>query len=351
MIRAALIIEFLCLFVALPLAYRFSPVRIPALPLLWIVAAYAGWQLVRDPQFNRTQLWNAGELPAYLPAILTIFVVAAFLLWLGVRLFAPELEWNFVRRQPVFWAVVMVAYPVLSVYPQGLLYRAFFFARYTELFPGRWAMIVASASAFAFLHIIFRNPLAPALTFAGGLLFAYRYDQTGSLAVSSSEHALYGCWLFTIGMGQFFYHRTIVTVGTLMRRCCYGLGDLEGWFVRHVSLSAPCARICSWLPRPHMCFTATAAGSKSHHRPPVFPKTHAPFSIWPAIGPPAPAFLVAQSLKTSRSPRAAKSRSTLLPALQRKLPRRSARSCSRGSRAPACAPATGSRGPCLQTPS
>jgi hypothetical protein len=33
-------------------------------------------------------------------------------------------------------------------------------------------MILASEAAFAFLHIIFRNPLAPALTFAGGVLFA-----------------------------------------------------------------------------------------------------------------------------------------------------------------------------------
>ncbi len=112
----------------------------------------------------------------------------------------------------------MVAYPVVSVYPQGLLYRAFFFERYGELFPGKWPMIVASAAAFAFLHIIFRNWLAVALTFAGGLLFASRYAETGSLAVSGFEHALYGCWLFTVGLGRHFYHGTIATIGTAMRR-------------------------------------------------------------------------------------------------------------------------------------
>lgn len=79
-------------------------------------------------------------------------------------------------------------------------------------------MIVASAAAFAFLHIIFRNWLAVGLTFAGGLLFAARYAGTGSLATSSFEHALYGCWLFTIGLGQYFYHGTIATVGAVMRR-------------------------------------------------------------------------------------------------------------------------------------
>jgi membrane protease YdiL (CAAX protease family) len=218
MSRTALVIEFLTLFVVLPLAYRFSPLRVPALPLLWVVSGYAGWQLLRAPQFHRAQLWNAAPLAGQLWSILLLFGVVALALWLGVRYFVPDLAWDLVRRHPVFWMIVMVAYPVFSVYPQGLLYRAFFFERYAPLFPGRWTMIVASAAAFAFLHIVFRNSLAVALTFAGGLLFAARYAETGSLATSSFEHALYGCWLFTVGLGQFFYHGTIDTVGRAMGR-------------------------------------------------------------------------------------------------------------------------------------
>ena len=216
--RSALIVEFVLIFVALPLGYRFSPLRIPVLPLLWVVTAYAWWQLWRDPHFDRASLWNADALPGRLKWILLIFAVVAFAIWLGVRRFAPELEWSFVRRSPGFWALVMVLYPVLSVYPQGLVYRAFFFERYAGLFPGRWTMIVASAAAFAFMHIIFRNWVAVSLTFAGGLLFAARYAESGSLATSSFEHALYGCWLFTVGLGQYFYHGTIATVGSFMRR-------------------------------------------------------------------------------------------------------------------------------------
>jgi uncharacterized protein len=216
--RALLIAEFLGLYVVLPLAYRFSPVRVPALPVLWVVSGYALWQLLRDRQFDRARLWNFNELTSHLGTILLIFAIVALALWLGVHRFARELEWSFVRRQPVFWGIVMVAYPILSVYPQGLLYRAFFFERYRSLFPGHWAMIVASAVAFGFLHIIFRNPLAVVLTFAGGLLFAARYAETGSLAASSFEHALYGCWIFTIGLGQYFYHGTIATTAAVLRR-------------------------------------------------------------------------------------------------------------------------------------
>jgi len=218
MTRTALVVEFLLLFVALPLGYRFSPVRVPALPLLWVVACYAGWQLLRDPKFDRARLWSAGRLPGQLVAILAVFAVAALAIWLGVRLYAPQLEWSLLRQHPWFWAVVMVVYPVLSVYPQGLLYRAFFFERYAGLFPCKWAMVVASAAAFAFLHIVFRNSLAVALTFAGGLLFAARYTETGSLATSSFEHALYGCFLFTVGLGQYFYEGTIAAVGAVVRR-------------------------------------------------------------------------------------------------------------------------------------
>jgi len=218
MTRAALIFEFLLLFVGLPLGYRFSPVRIPALPLLWIVAGYAVWQLLRDPRFDRARLWNAARLPGRLAVILGVFAVVAALEWLAVRRFAPDLEWTLVRQQPAFWALVMVAYPVVSVYPQGVLYRAFFFERYAALFPGRWAMILASAAAFGFLHIVFRNWLAVGLTLAGGVLFAFRYAESDSLATSSFEHALYGCWLFTVGLGQYFYHGTVETFGSVLRR-------------------------------------------------------------------------------------------------------------------------------------
>lgn len=208
--RALLILELLALFVGLPLGYRYSPVRIPALPLLWIVASYALWQLCRDPGFDRRALWNAGPLAGNLSAILPIFAAVALCLWLGTHWLAPQLAWNFVRQRPALWAAVMVLYPVLSVYPQGLLYRAFFLHRYAGLFPethsGSWALILASAAAFGFLHIIFRNSLAVGLTFCGGILFAWRYAETGSLLTSSFEHAMYGCWLFTVGLGQYFYH-------------------------------------------------------------------------------------------------------------------------------------------------
>ena len=135
MSRVALWIEFLLLFVALPLGYRFSPRAIPALPVLWAAALYCWWQLRRDPTFPRALLWNPAPAWGQLPLILVSFVVIAAVVWIAVRLMAPELLFSFVRARPVFWALVMVLYPVLSVYPQGLIYRSFLMHRYAPILP------------------------------------------------------------------------------------------------------------------------------------------------------------------------------------------------------------------------
>ncbi|HEY4358934.1 MAG TPA: CPBP family glutamic-type intramembrane protease [Acidobacteriaceae bacterium] len=186
----ALTAEFAVLFVLLPLAFRFSPIRLPPLPFLWAAALYCYLVLRRDASFA-TPFWNFREGLAALPSVLILFALVAAVMILAVRQFAPRLLFNFPRTRPGIWALVMALYPVLSVYPQGIVYRAFLLHRYRG-FPtalglqgGRAAicMILLSAVAFAFMHIVFRNTLAVSLTFAGGLLFAWRYLETQSLAI------------------------------------------------------------------------------------------------------------------------------------------------------------------------
>jgi membrane protease YdiL (CAAX protease family) len=171
--------------------------------------------LLRDAAFDRRQLWNAGSLRQQLPQILGLFLTGAAVVAVLVRQYAPDLFLILVRTHPRVWAFIMVGYPLISVYPQGLIYRAFFFHRYRPLVEffdplvRSWLMIVVSAATFALMHILFHNWIAVALTFPGGILFALRYCNTRSLAVSSLEHALYGCFLFTVGLGQFFYVRVV----------------------------------------------------------------------------------------------------------------------------------------------
>jgi uncharacterized protein len=131
--------------------------------------------------------------------------VGVVALSLIVRVVTPDLWLAFPRRKPVVWALVMVLYPVLSVYAQNIIYRAFIFHRYRGLFRSPEAMVWASALAFGWAHVIFQNAVAILLTLAGGLIFARTYQRHRSLLLVSIEHALYGCLVFTVGLGWALY--------------------------------------------------------------------------------------------------------------------------------------------------
>jgi membrane protease YdiL (CAAX protease family) len=111
----------------------------------------------------------------------------------------------FPRTRPVLWMIVILFYPFLSALPQGIVYRAFVFQRYGELFGNGWAMITASGLVFCYAHIFLLNLVAIVLTLGGGIIFAHTYLRSRSLWFSSMEHALYGDFIFTIGLGYYFY--------------------------------------------------------------------------------------------------------------------------------------------------
>jgi len=199
-------LEFFLLFFVGPTVFAFTRHRIPAIPALWAWMAWCLSVLLRDPHFNRQHLWASAALLRYAPSILGIFAAAVIVGVVLVRRFAPELFLTLPRTKPVLWAALMLLYPVLSVYPQGIVFRAFVFERYRDVFGSGAGLVLASAAAFAYVHIVFHNRLALILTGLGGILFGMRYLQTGSLLITSVEHSLYGCAIFTIGMGRSLHH-------------------------------------------------------------------------------------------------------------------------------------------------
>ena len=201
-----LLIEFTAVFVVVPLLVYCR--RIPTLPIPYLlVAALLAFLAVRgDPTFNRLQLAGWGNFRPFLSGILIRDAVCLVGLGTAVYLIAPQLLFSLVRRSPWLWALIFLFYPLVSVYPQEFLYRAFFFHRYQPLFGGGWGMIAASALAFGFAHIIFRNWLAVGLCVIGGFLFSFTYQESGSLLLACLDHAIFGNFLFTIGLGSFFYH-------------------------------------------------------------------------------------------------------------------------------------------------
>lgn len=213
--RTWLLCEFLILFVAVPVALYFhvgGP--IPLLPALWGISAGALLLLLRDRSFDRRQLWNAKPLGRQWPQMLGLFAAGVVVITVLVVEYRRPLFLGLLRHHTRLWASIMITYPFASVYPQSILFRAFFFHRYEPLLQPDpeahpWRLILASAAAFAFVHILFHNWIAVGLTFIGGILFAVRYLESRSLCVSFVEHTLYGWLLFTIGLGQFFISGTV----------------------------------------------------------------------------------------------------------------------------------------------
>ena len=212
-LRLFLLSEFLLLFVGLPVMmfFHLAP-ALPRLPVLWVGCVYCIFVLLRDPTFDRRQLWNGAGIRQQLVQVLALFATGVVVIGVLVHVYTPTLFLVFPRTHPWFWLFVMATYPVFSVYPQGLVYRAFLLHRYRPLLQPDLAgppslLIFASAAAFALMHVVFHNWVAIALTFPGGILFARHYLNTKSLAAAWFEHTLYGCFLFTIGLGQFFYLR------------------------------------------------------------------------------------------------------------------------------------------------
>lgn len=141
---------------------------------------------------NWKQFWRETLIKLAIIEVLTTLFV-----WFtdNARLFEVLLN------KPLLWLVILFVYSVFSVYPQELIYRTLFFERYAVLFQSTSFAIVLNAVVFSLAHIMFKSTLVLVLTFLGGLLFALTYTKTKSTLLVSIEHAIYGSWLFTVGMG------------------------------------------------------------------------------------------------------------------------------------------------------
>jgi len=53
--------------------------------------------------------------------------------------------------------------------------------------------------------LVLDNWVATLLAAIGGLVFAVIYRRSGSLLQFALEHSLWGAFLFTLGMGVYFY--------------------------------------------------------------------------------------------------------------------------------------------------
>lgn len=209
--RLYLGVELALLYVGLPLLLYTQRAALDGwvAPILLLLAAGCTAVLWGDGSFNRRQLWNRAAFRQHLARTLCWFVPGAILVGVIFAGLRPDLLWMLPQTKTQVWLVLMLTYPVLSVYPQEIVFRAFFFHRYHPLFRTVRSKVVASSIAFGLAHIIFANWVAPLMTTVMGGLLARTYVRTGSTLQATLEHGLWGGFAFTIGLGWYVFSGAI----------------------------------------------------------------------------------------------------------------------------------------------
>ena len=124
-------------------------------------------------------------------------ITSLYVFWI-----APDQLFSVLIQKPKLWIVILFIYSFFSVWPQEIIYRTFFFSRYQNLIKNKWLFTFINAILFSLAHIFLKSFLVQLLTFVGGFLFALTYQKTKSTTLVSIEHAIYGNWIFTVGMGE-----------------------------------------------------------------------------------------------------------------------------------------------------
>jgi len=212
-----LLLEFSTLYLGLPFAmwYGLSAMHLLIIPALLIASLLCLGLLWHDPGFDRRRFWKTEVARVEIGRCILLFVPCAVLMTALVWYKNPSELFDLPRHHHVIWIMIMLFYPFVSVPPQEIIYRKFLFHRYEPILPSPESRILVSALTFSLAHVIFGNVLALAITLCGGLLFAFTYHRTKSLLAVSVEHAVYGSFVFTVGLGSSLLYGTKLMIERL----------------------------------------------------------------------------------------------------------------------------------------
>ena len=198
--------EFAAIYLVAPLLLFAAGTRLGIFLALWSAAFYTVLTLKRLQDFSWRALWEGdGWATADRRRAMARFLALAAILTIVTLVIAPQRLFQFPSERFWLWCVVMVLYPLLSALPQELVYRSLLFRRYGGLIGTGWSALLINGLTFGFCHIVFNNWIAPTFSAVGGIILAHSYGQHRSLKWAALEHSLYGCWVFTVGLGWYFF--------------------------------------------------------------------------------------------------------------------------------------------------
>ncbi len=138
------------------------------------------------------------------------FIIIGLTFILLCYIWYPHTFFQLLSKEPKIFLALLVLYPFLSVIPQELLYREFFFKRYAFKLHTN-TLLILNALLFMWAHIVFGNSMVLALTLIAGLLFVHTYLKSRSFLLVCVEHTLYGYLLFVSGLGELFFQSGTLT--------------------------------------------------------------------------------------------------------------------------------------------
>ncbi len=111
----------------------------------------------------------------------------------------------FPKENPLTFLLVIFLYPFLSVVPQEIIFRKYFFFKFNDIMPRNY-LIFINGLVFSLAHVFFNNYIAIIFTFFGGIYLSWSYLRSESLTLVIYEHTLFGIFIFASGLGRYFYH-------------------------------------------------------------------------------------------------------------------------------------------------
>ncbi len=174
---------------------------LPLSPMIMLVIVITYCLIRKLPSTkNNIVLDNFSE---YIRASKRILAIIPIVVTFSVYLVGPEAIFDFESRKDLL-LITLIIYPLLSVIPQEVIFRLFFFKR-LETILSKKTLITTNALLFSLLHLAYSNIVALVLTFVAGLYFAITYDRHRSITIVIIEHSIFGLLLFALGVGEKYF--------------------------------------------------------------------------------------------------------------------------------------------------
>lgn len=202
--RLWLWIELTLIFIGGPVAFYVNSFPIPkSIPLL-AVFLWALIGLLASRNFNKKSFGLNG-FNGWKALYIRLTLALSVIVMLTIAALPKERIFYLPIHNTRLWIAIMIFYPIWSAFTQEVIYRGFFYFRYEKLMNNPKLFAFLNGVLFGFLHIIFKNWIAVLGAAVIGAVWAYTYTKHRSILIVSLEHAIVGDFIFTIGLGYYFY--------------------------------------------------------------------------------------------------------------------------------------------------